>query len=45
MHICRAEACQAMGARDLEKHAKNSLGVDYGETTDDVITLQAAYCG
>jgi formate dehydrogenase subunit gamma len=45
VHICRAEACQAMGARDLEKHAKNSLGVDYGETTEDgKITLEAAYC-
>ncbi len=45
VHICRAEACQAMGSRDLEAHAKNTLEVDYGETTaDGKITLEATYC-
>lgn len=45
VHICRAEACQAMGARELERHAKTSLGVDWGGTTaDGLITLEPVYC-
>ena len=45
VQICRAEACQSMGARNLEAHAKQLLGVEYGETTTDgAITLDAVYC-
>ena len=45
VQICRAEACQAMGSRTLEAHAKKSLGLDYGETTEDgAITLEPVYC-
>ena len=45
LQICRAEACQAMGSRALEAHAKQRLGVDYGGTSaDGAITLQAVYC-
>lgn len=45
LQICRAEACQSMGARELEAHAKQSLGIDYGQTTSDGhVTLQAVYC-
>tara|TARA_R110001599_G_scaffold353817_1_gene598953 strand:+ start:86721 stop:87197 length:477 start_codon:yes stop_codon:yes gene_type:complete len=45
LQICRAEACQAMGARELEAHAKASLGVELGGTTaDGAITLEAVYC-
>lgn len=45
IQICRAEACQAMGSRALEAHAKESLGLEYGETSsDDSITLEAVYC-
>ncbi len=45
VQICRAESCQAMGSRQLELHAKNSLGVDYHETTKDgLITLEPVYC-
>ena len=45
VQICRAEACQAMGARALETHAKKTLGVDVGATTaDGSISLQAVYC-
>lgn len=45
VQVCRAEACQAMGARALEAHAKDSLGVEYGQTTaDGAITLEPVYC-
>jgi formate dehydrogenase subunit gamma len=45
IHLCRAEACQAMGSRELEAHAKTRLGVDYGETTaDGRFTLEPVYC-
>ena len=45
MRICRAEACQALGARALEVHAKKTLGIDFHETTSDgAITLEAVYC-
>ena len=43
--ICQAEACQAMGSRDLTEHAANSLGVSMGETRPDgAVTLEAVYC-
>lgn len=45
VQICRSEACQSMGSRQLEAHAKAVLGVDYHETTDDgAITLEPVYC-
>ena len=45
LQICRAEACQAMGSRELEAHAKNTLGIDYGGTTaDGAISLEPVYC-
>lgn len=45
VRLCRAEACQALGARALEGHAKKALGIDFGETTaDGAITLEAVYC-
>lgn len=45
VQICRAEACQAMGARELETHARRRLGVDYHETTEDGrFTLEPVYC-
>jgi len=45
VHLCRAEACQAMGSRELEQHARQRLGVDFGETTaDGRFTLEAVYC-
>ena len=43
--LCRAEACQAVGARTLERHAKAALAVGFGETTaDGAITLEPVYC-
>lgn len=45
VHLCRAEACQAMGARELERHVIESLGIGYGETTaDGLVTLEPVYC-
>jgi len=45
LRICRAEACQSLGARALEAHAKKTLGIDFHETTPDgAITLEAVYC-
>ncbi len=45
VQICRSEACQAMGSRELESHAKAALGIDYGETTaDGKISLEPVYC-
>ncbi|MEQ1738709.1 MAG: formate dehydrogenase subunit gamma [Methyloglobulus sp.] len=45
IHLCRAESCQAMGAKDLENHVKNRLGIDYHETTKDgVFSLEPVYC-
>jgi formate dehydrogenase subunit gamma len=43
--LCRAEACQAMGSRELEAHARRKLGIDYGETTPDGrFSLESVYC-
>lgn len=45
VEICRAEACQAVGARGLETYAKSALGVQYHQTTtDNNITLEPVYC-
>lgn len=45
IEICRAEACQAMGCRSLEQHAKTTLGIDYHQTTADRrFSLEAVYC-
>lgn len=45
VQICRAEACQSMGAAKLEEHAKKVLGIDYHETTTDgAVTLEPVYC-
>ncbi len=45
VHICRAEACQAVGAVALESHAKKSLGIDFHQTTSDgAVSLEPVYC-
>jgi formate dehydrogenase subunit gamma len=45
VQVCLAEACQAVGSRDLESHAKQRLGVEFGETTPDgKFTLEPVYC-
>ncbi len=43
--LCRAEACQAVGARALADHAQARLGIGWGETTPDGgVTLEPVYC-
>jgi formate dehydrogenase subunit gamma len=45
VHICRAEACQSLGAAELEAHAKKALGIDFHQTTTDkAISLEPVYC-
>jgi formate dehydrogenase subunit gamma len=45
VHLCRAEACQAVGAVELETHAKRLLSIDFhGTTADGAITLEPVYC-
>ena len=45
VHLCRAEACQSVGAAALERHAKRSLGVDFhGTSADGAVTLEPVYC-
>ena len=41
--ICRAEACQAVGAEDLIKEAEKSFGVSLNADGTDV-ALEASYC-
>lgn len=43
--ICQAEACQAMGSRELTAHAEKSLGLKMPATSSDGNhTLEAVYC-
>lgn len=45
VHLCRAEACQSMGADALVDHARKRLGVDFhGTTADGAVTLEPIYC-
>ena len=45
LKLCRAEACQAVGAVALAAHAKRQLGVDWhGTTSDGNVTLEPVFC-
>lgn len=45
IRICRAESCQAMNGKALENHAKNTLGIDFHETTaNEHFSLEPVYC-
>lgn len=45
LKLCRAEACQAMGAEALVVRAEERLGVACGQTTaDGSVTLEPVYC-
>lgn len=45
LRLCRAEACQSQGGRELAAHFLKSSGVQWGETTPDgALTLEPVYC-
>ena len=45
VQVCRAEACQAMGADALLAHAEASLGCQTHQTTaDGLVSLEPVYC-
>lgn len=45
LKLCRAEACQSMGADALAAHAREKLLVDWHETTTDKrLTLEPVFC-
>lgn len=45
IEICRAEACQARGSRELEAYAKERLEIDYhGMTASRDFSLEPVYC-
>ena len=45
VQLCRAEACQSVGAEALATHVKAKLGCDFNETTaDGEFTLEPVYC-
>ncbi len=43
VRICQAEACQAMGSRELSDHVEKKLGLTAGSSTEDY-TLDVVYC-
>ena len=45
LKLCRAEACQSMGADRIAARAKGALGIDWHETTQDgAVTLEPVFC-
>lgn len=45
VRICRAEACQSVGGRELAAAAQEQLGLKFGETsTDQSVTLDEVFC-
>jgi formate dehydrogenase subunit gamma len=45
VQVCRAEACQSVGAHALTEHAKQALGAELGGTTaDGEVSLDQVFC-
>ena len=45
LRLCRAEACQSMGADAVAARLLDRLGIGWGETTaDGELTVEAVYC-
>jgi formate dehydrogenase subunit gamma len=45
LRLCRAEACQSLGADHLAERARDRLGIGWGETSrDGAVTLGPVFC-
>lgn len=44
LRVCRAEACQAMGAEPLARHVQARLGCGFRETGRGSVTLEEVFC-
>ena len=45
LQLCRAEACQSMGARALAAHVQQSTGLDWHQTSGDgLLSLEPVFC-
>jgi len=45
LRLCRAEACQSLGADKLAAHGRERLGVDWHDTTSSgAVTLEPVFC-
>ncbi len=45
LRLCRAEACQSVGADALAEHARRRLGIDWHETSaNGAVTLEPVFC-
>mgnify|MGYP001806187199 CR=1 FL=1 len=45
LKVCRAEACQSMGAEALIAHIQDHLRIDFGQSSaDGRFSLEAVYC-
>jgi formate dehydrogenase subunit gamma len=45
LHVCRAEACQAVGGDAVGRHAQAVLGVDWhGTSSNGAVTLEPVFC-
>jgi formate dehydrogenase subunit gamma len=45
LHLCRAEACQAVGADAVGTHVRSTLAVDWhGTSADGAVTLEPVFC-
>jgi formate dehydrogenase subunit gamma len=45
LHVCRAEACQSVGANAVAAHLRNTLAVDWHETSaNGAVTLEPVFC-
>jgi len=45
VRVCRAEACQSVGGHALAAHARDRLGIGFGQTSaDGATTLDQVFC-